>query len=137
MSLIIASYVIVFSLGYIIARLNDISKKLLPAKQDFSVRPPMKSSQDLHLVIDALADYLTTKSKNAPIEQISYQSMSRYGEPAVFSKPKIEIDDRKFISELKTDSLEKKFASELGTTTTVTDNELSANVSKLSMLKNR
>jgi hypothetical protein len=63
--------------------------------------------------------------------------MPRYGEPAVFSKPKIEIDDRKFISELKTDSLEKKFASELGTTTTVTDNELSANVSKLSMLKNR
>ena len=137
MSLIIASYVIVFSLGYIIARLNDIAKKLLPAKQDFSVRPPMKSSQDLHLVIDALADYLTTKSKNAPIEQISYQSMPHYGEPAVFSKPKIEIDDRKFISELKTDSLEKKFASELGTTTTVTDNELSANVSKLSMLKNR
>lgn len=137
MALLISSYFVVFSLGYIIARLNDIAKKLLPAKQDFSIRPQSRpdKSQDLHLVIDALADYLTSKTKNAPVEQISYHSIPR--EPAVFSKPKIEIDDRKFISELKTDSLEKKFATELGTTTTVTDNELSANVSKLSMLKNR
>lgn len=47
---------------------------------------------------------------------------------------KIEINERKFITEIKTDTLEKKF-NELGKKIVAQDESLSANVSKLASLK--
>lgn len=98
--LVIASYFIVFSLGYIISKLNN------------PVGPNMILNQ-----------------QEKPISFLSQVNKEE-------KKPnkKIEIDDKKFITEIKTDTLEKKF-NELGKKTVAQDEGLSANVSKLASLK--
>ena len=98
--LVIASYFIVFSLGYIIAKLNNpIISNTISNQQE---KPPSFLSQ-----------------VNKEEKKIN---------------KKIEIDDKKFITEIKTDTLEKKF-NELGKKTVAQDESLSANVSKLASLK--
>lgn len=50
------------------------------------------------------------------------------------SKIKVEIDERKFVTDIETESLEKKF-DQLAKTSVLKDETLSANVSKLAALK--
>ena len=97
--LVIASYFIVFSMGFIIARLNGTSAVNSVSQQE---KP---------------TSFLTKAVREE-------KNINR----------KIEIDDRKFITDIKTDTLEKKF-DELGKKTVSQDESLSANVSKLASLK--
>lgn len=98
--LVIASYFIVFSLGYIISKLNN--------------------SVGSNVIL------------NQHEKPISFLSQANKEEKKL--NKKIEIDDKKFITEIKTDTLEKKF-NELGKKTVAQDESLSANVSKLASLK--
>jgi hypothetical protein len=105
--LVVASYFIVFSLGYILAKMNS----------------PKASANTQPIYI------------SSPNQTIEARTTSE-----VLSKPpprkieRIEIDDRKFITEMTTDNLEKKY-DDLGKTTVAKDEGLSANVSKLASLK--
>lgn len=113
MSLIIASYVIVFSLGYIIARLNDIGKKLnnKNERETIHIQPQILQNQQEFVIKKDL--------------------------PATQNKP-IQIDERLFITQMKTDTLEKRYdSSKLGETTTETDTNFSSSVSKLASLKKK
>lgn len=106
--LVIASYFLVFGVGYIagkvtfLSQISSFSSSIQPIVQQSRFPSPQPSIV-----------------KNVP-EQINSH--------------KIEIDDRMFITEVKTDSLEKKF-NDLGKTIVSKDESLSGNVSKLASLK--
>ncbi len=99
--LVIASYFIVFSMGFIIARLSGT---------------------------------VVTNS----IPQIQHENPISSTTKAVMEEKKvnkkIEIDEKKFITEIQTDTLEKKF-NDLGKKIVAQDESLGANVSKLASLK--
>jgi hypothetical protein len=105
--LVIASYILVFGIGFI------AGKNMSPPTIIQSAHQPVISE---------------VKTGYMPIPK------SVETAPVVSRISKIEIDDRKFITEVKTDSLEKKF-DDLGKTTVAKDEGLSANVSKLASLK--
>ena len=107
--LVVASYFIVFSLGYILAKMN--SPKASANTQPIYISSPTQ----------------TFESKQTKSEAITVSAPIRKNE-------RIEIDDRKFITEVQTDTLEKKY-DDLGKTTVAKDEGLSANVSKLASLK--
>lgn len=106
--LVIASYIMVFGIGFI------AGKNMSP--------PIIHSSTAAQPVMTEIKTGYVPASKSNETAQIT---------PRI---SKIEIDDRKFITEVKTDSLEKKF-DDLGKTTVAKDEGLSANVSKLASLK--
>ena len=115
--LIVASYFIVFSMGYIISRMNT------PAPIAVTVHNPITQTP-----------VVQTINASSNIEKpISFLSRAEQ-KPIYGGVRKIEIDDSKFITEVKTDSLEKKF-DDLGNTTVAKDESLSANVNKLASLK--
>lgn len=97
--LVVASYFIVFSLGFIISHL-------------------MRQTQV------ATIQQTSTEKPVSFLSKVQQEKVSR----------KIEIDDRTFITDVKTDTLEKKF-DELGKKTVAQDTKLSANVNKLASLK--
>ena len=107
--LVIASYIMVFGIGFIAGK---------------NMSPPtiIHSSTATQPVMTEIKTGYVPVSKSTETAQIT---------PRI---SKIEIDDRKFITEVKTDSLEKKF-DDLGKTTLAKDDALSANVSKLASLK--
>lgn len=107
--LVVSSYFIVFSLGFIISHLSKQSNVVMSTQQ-----------QSTHVE----KQNYTPVSNKIISPQSKQEKINR----------KIEIDDRKFITEVKTDSLEKKF-DDLGKTTLAKDEGLSANVSKLASLK--
>lgn len=103
--LVIASYFLVFGVGYIAGKvtfLSQFSSSIQPIVQQSRFPSPQPSI----------------------VKNVSEQINSH----------KIEIDDRMFITEVKTDSLEKKF-NDLGKTIISKDESLSGNVSKLASLK--
>lgn len=105
--LVVASYILVFGIGFISGK---------------NMSPPT--------IIHHSSSLQPTETK------INYVPVSKTVE-SIHATPrysKIDIDDRKFITEVKTDSLEKKF-DDLGKTTLAKDEGLSANVSKLASLK--
>lgn len=110
--LIFFSYIAVFSLGYILARLDT------PKPINVNIQNPI------------LPNFNTAEKSATYINKPSTETINT----SHSSLRKIEIDDRKFITEVKTDSLEKKF-DDLGKTTLAKDEALSANVSKLASLK--
>jgi len=113
--LISASYFVVFSLGYIIGKINSIPINVNiqnPVAQNINTEPTVEK----------------------PVSFITRAASETSNKGSFGSLRKIEIDDRKFITEVKTDSLEKKF-DDLGKTTVSKDEGLSANVSKLASLK--
>jgi hypothetical protein len=107
--LVVASYFIVFSFGFIIASISK--QQVVVASQ----QPTISSHAEKH--VERHTGYKNTS-------ETKQEKVNR----------KIEIDDRKFITEVKTDSLEKKF-DDLGKTTLAKDDALSANVNKLASLK--
>lgn len=114
MSLIIASYVIVFGLGYIIARLNDIGKKLDKNKMEtVYIQPQILQNQQDGIVKKEAQSFGPAQNKS------------------------IQIDERLFITDMKTDTLEKKYNTQLGETTSQTDPNFSSSVSKLASLKKK
>jgi len=125
MSLIIASYIGIFCLGYIVARLNDILSRL---------KKPMKKDPSLE-EREALTKLLESPSM-APdrVREAVHKK-----EPILVETNKpIEINERLFITDLKHDTLEKKYKTELGeTTTSQADPNFSASVSKLVSLKQK
>jgi len=114
--LIFASYFIVFSLGYILSKMDN------PTPINVNIQNPI--AQNIN------PEPVTEK----PVSFISRASSENSNKGSFGGLRKIEIDDRKFITEVKTDSLEKKF-DDLGKTTVAKDEGLSANVSKLASLK--
>lgn len=116
MFLIIASYFIVFSLGYILSKINN------PTAINVNVQNPILGNINPEPLTEKSVN-INTKTSSETTSKNSFGSLR-----------KIEIDDRKFITEVKTDSLEKKF-DDLGKTTLAKDESLSANVSKLASLK--
>lgn len=109
--LVVSSYFVVFSLGFIVSHMSKQQGVAMISQQ-----------QTLPQHVEKQTDiYVATKTMN---QQPKQEKFNR----------KIEIDDRKFITEVKTDSLEKKFDG-LGKTTVAMDESLSANVSKLASLK--
>jgi hypothetical protein len=60
----------------------------------------------------------------------------RVAEPDVAPAQKIEIDDRKIVSQISTDSIQKVTHIELGTKTAVAD-DINASVNRLSQLKGK
>lgn len=116
--LIVASYFIVFSLGYIISRMN------MPAPIAVTVHNPITQTPVVQ----------TISPSPVPEKPVSFLSRTAEQKPIYGGVRKIEIDDSKFITEVKTDSLEKKF-DDLGNTTVAKDESLSANVNKLASLK--
>jgi hypothetical protein len=108
--LIVASYFIVFGLGYFIAKIQ----------KGISIQINQQMRQEEESVV-----YEKPKAFLSQIEKPKEEKII---------KRKIEIDDRKFITEIKTDTLEKKF-DELTTTTVSKDENLSSNVNKLASLK--
>lgn len=112
--LVIASYFIVFSFGFIVSYLSrqqtvyQINQQQLPTVE--------KPTSFLSKATSEREQKTSSENKSERVNR------------------KIEIDDRKFITEVKTDSLEKKF-NELGKKTVALDEGLSANVSKLASLK--
>jgi hypothetical protein len=113
--LISASYFVVFSLGYIIGKINSIPINV-------NIQNPVAQSINTEPAIEKPVSFITRAASET-------SNKGSFG-----SLRKIEIDDRKFITEVKTDSLEKKF-DDLGKTTVAKDEGLSANVSKLASLK--
>lgn len=107
--LVVASYFVVFSLGYILAKMNS-------PKASANTQPIYISSPNQ-----------TVENKQTKSEAVVISSPIRKNE-------RIEIDDSKFITEMTTDNLEKKY-DDLGKTTVAKDEGLSANVSKLASLK--
>ncbi len=107
--LVVASYFIVFSLGFIVSHMSRQETVKISQQQSL---PFVHEKQN--------EGYVASK----PVNQPKQEKINR----------KIEIDDRKFITEVKTDTLEKKF-DDLGKTTVAKDEGLSANVSKLASLK--
>ena len=105
--LVIASYFIVFSLGYILAKMN--SPKASANTQPIYISSPNQTTE--------------TRTTSEVLSKPSPRKIER-----------IEIDDSKFITEMTTDNLEKKY-DDLGKTTVAKDEGLSANVSKLASLK--
>jgi len=105
--LVVASYFIVFSLGYILAKMN--SPKASANTQPIYISSPNQTTE--------------TRTTSEVLSKPSPRKIER-----------IEIDDRKFITEMTTDNLEKKY-DDLGKTTVAKDEGLSANVSKLASLK--
>ena len=105
--LIVASYFIVFSLGYILAKMN--SPKASANTQPIYISSPNQTTE--------------TRTTSEVLSKPPPRKIER-----------IEIDDRKFITEMTTDNLEKKY-DDLGKTTVAKDEGLSANVSKLASLK--
>lgn len=105
--LVIASYILVFGIGFLSGK-------------------NMSPTTIIHPIVQP--DIAETKTGYIPV--------SKTTETAQITPRlnRIEIDDRKFITEVKTDSLEKKF-DDLGKTTVAKDESLSANVSKLASLK--
>lgn len=105
--LVVASYILVFGVGFISGK---------------NMSPPT--------VIHHSSAVTPTETK------VNYIPVPKAVESISVSPriSKIDIDDRKFITEVKTDSLEKKF-DDLGKTTLAKDEGLSANVSKLASLK--
>lgn len=101
--LVIASYFLVFGVGYIAGKISIPSIQPMVQHPRFTIEKP-----------------------------VIQKNISNIQESNIASK--IEIDDRMFITEVKTDSLEKKF-NDLGKTTVSKDENLSANVSKLASLK--
>ena len=116
-----------FCLGYIVARLNDILNKLKkPVKRDPSLVSP-EEWEALTKLIDRppmAPDWLR-------------EAVHKKEELPVQNKP-IEINERLFITDLKHDTLEKKYKTDLGeTTTSQADPNFSASVSKLASLKQK
>lgn len=105
--LIIASYIVVYSLGFIVGKFSA---------------PQMMQAMQAQNTINASSEKPTSFLSKANTE--TKQEKNR----------KIEIDDRKFITDIKTDSLEKKF-DELGNKMVTKDENLSANINKLASLK--
>ncbi len=105
--LVVASYFIVFSLGYILAKMN--SPKASANTQPIYISSPNQTTE--------------TRTTSEVLSKPPPRKIER-----------IEIDDRKFITEMTTDNLEKKY-DDLGKTTVAKDEGLSANVSKLASLK--
>jgi hypothetical protein len=116
--LIVASYFIVFSLGYIISRMNT------PAPIAVTVHNPITQTPVVQ----------TISPSPVPEKPVSFLSRTAEQKPIYGGVRNIKIDDSKFITEVKTDSLEKKF-DDLGNTTVAKDESLSANVNKLASLK--
>jgi len=114
--LIFASYFIVFSLGYILSKMDN------PTPINVNIQNPIAQNINPEPVAEK------------PVSFISRASSENSNKSSFGGLRKIEIDDRKFITEVKTDSLEKKF-DDLGKTTVAKDEGLSANVSKLASLK--
>ncbi len=106
--LVVASYFFVFGLGYIIGKIQ----------KGFAIQMQMPTQESV-----------VYEKPKAFLSQIETSK-----EPLKDTKRKIEIDDRKFITEIKTDTLEKKF-DELTKTTIAKDENLNANVNKLASLK--
>jgi len=106
--LIVASYFVVFSLGFIVSHMTRQPAQLAQQQS----LPTIHEKQN--------EGFIAAKT----VIQPKQERVNR----------KIEIDDRKFITEVKTDTLEKKF-DDLGKTTLAKDEGLSANVSKLASLK--
>jgi hypothetical protein len=105
--LVVASYFIVFSLGYILAKMNS----------------PKASANTQPIYISSPNQTIETRTTSEVLSKPPPRKIER-----------IEIDDRKFITEMTTDNLEKKY-DDLGKTTVAKDEGLSANVSKLASLK--
>jgi len=99
--LVIASYFVVFSMGFIIARLSGT----------------------------AVTNSIPQIQHENPISQTTKAVIEEKK-----ANKKIEIDEKKFITEIQTDTLEKKF-NDLGKKTVAQDESLGANVSKLASLK--
>lgn len=79
---------------------------------------------------------LTKLLENPPMAPDWFREAVHKKEPAI-NKP-IQIDERLFITEMKTDTLEKKYdSSKLGETTTETDTNFSSSISKLASLKKK
>jgi len=115
--IIVSSYFIVFSMGYIISRMNT------PAPIAVTVHNPITQTPVVQ----------TINASSNMEKPISFFNRTEQ-KPVYGGVRKIEIDDSKFITEVKTDSLEKKF-DDLGNTTVAKDESLSANVNKLASLK--
>ncbi|NBP56184.1 hypothetical protein EBU71_06565 [bacterium] len=105
--LVIASYFLVFGVGFIAGR----------------IAIPISSTVQQPILVKTEKPYIS-KNISSSVEEVSDKH----------NQPNIEIDDRMFVTELKTDNLEKKF-NVLGKTTISKDESLSANVSKLASLK--
>lgn len=61
----------------------------------------------------------------------------RAADPAVFGSPlKIDIDERKIVSQINTDTLQKVTQTDLGAKTVVTD-DINASVNRLAQLKGK
>ena len=129
MSLIIASYIGIFCLGYIVARLNDILGKLKKSKM--AIDDPHTVSAEEYAALIKLLD-------NPPLAPDWFREAVHKKEELPAQNKPIQIDERLFITEMKTDTLEKKYdSSKLGETTTETDTNFSSSISKLASLKKK
>ena len=108
MSLIIASYILVFSLGYIVARLNDIAGKIKKTVKPIVQPPDVLSAKEYRTLMELLEN--PPKPPDWLIEAVRNKEPTKQSSSLVQNKP-IEIDERLFITEMKTDNLEKKYDS--------------------------
>jgi len=128
LSLIVSSYVSVFILGYIVAQLNNIVMRTINKDRGDGLGESVsnetyKTSLELLNKPSTLPPHLQAPLR-APSENIPTP------------KP-IEINERLFITDIKNDTLEKKYETDLGETTSQADSNFSASVSKLTSFKQK